>query len=46
MDDTGTRLWLPPLALAGCVRAAMLRDTRGRELNAGQRENFSPPRRW
>jgi AraC-like DNA-binding protein len=42
MDDAGTRLWLPPLALAGCVRAAMLRDTRGRDLNAGQRENFFP----
>lgn len=23
------RLWLPPLALSGCVRAAVLRDTRG-----------------
>ena len=42
MDDTGTRLWLPPLALAGCVRAAMLRDTRGRALNAEQRENYFP----
>ena len=42
MEDTGTRLWLPPLALAGCVRAAMLRDTRGRELNAEQRENYFP----
>jgi AraC-like DNA-binding protein len=40
MDDTGTRIWLPPLA--GCVRAAMLRDTRGRDFNAGQRENFFP----
>ncbi|MDP1901906.1 MAG: helix-turn-helix domain-containing protein [Rubrivivax sp.] len=42
MDDTGTRLWIPPLALAGCVRAAMLRDTRGRDLSAGQRENYFP----
>ena len=42
MEHTGTRLWLPPLALAGCVRAAMLRDTRGCELSAGQRENYFP----
>jgi AraC-like DNA-binding protein len=42
MDDIGTRLWLPPLALAGCIRAAMLRDTRGRELNAGQLDNYFP----
>lgn len=42
MDDPGTRLWLPPLALAGCVRAVMLRDTRGRGLNAVQRENYFP----
>lgn len=42
MKDAGTRLWLPPLDLAGCVRAAMLRDTRGRELTAGQRENYFP----
>ena len=42
MDDTGTRLWIPPLELAGCVRAAMLRDTRGRDLNAVQRENYFP----
>lgn len=41
MDDP-TRLWLPPLALAGCVRAVMLRDTRGRGLDAAQRENFFP----
>ena len=42
MDDTGTRLWLPPLALAGCVRAAMLRDTRGRDLSAEQLDNYFP----
>lgn len=42
MEDAGTRLWLPPLALAGCVRAAMLRDTRARVLNAEQRENYFP----
>lgn len=40
--DAATRLWLPPLALAGCVRAVMLRDTRGRALDAVQRENFFP----
>lgn len=42
MEDAGTRLWLPPLELAGCVRAAMLRDTRGRELTAAERENYFP----
>lgn len=42
MDDVATRLWLPPLALAGCVRAVMLRDTRGRALDAAQRENYFP----
>ena len=42
MDDAGTRLWLPPLALAGCVRAVMMRDTRGRRLGALQRENYFP----
>lgn len=40
--DAATRLWLPPLALAGCVRAVMLRDTRGRALDATQRENYFP----
>jgi AraC-like DNA-binding protein len=40
--DAGTGLWLPPLALAGCVRAVMLRDTRGRGLDAAQRENYFP----
>ena len=42
MDDAHTRLWLPPLALAGCVRGVMLRDTRGRALDAMQRENYFP----
>ena len=42
MTGPATRLWIPPLALAGCVHAAMLRDTRGRELNAEQRENYFP----
>jgi AraC-like DNA-binding protein len=41
-DAPSTRLWLPPLALAGCVRAVMLRDTRGRTLDAVQRENYFP----
>jgi len=41
-DAARTRLWLPPLALAGCVRAVMLRDTRGRALDAVQRENYYP----
>jgi len=42
MDDAGTQLWLPPLTLAGCVRGVMLRDTRGRALNAAERENYFP----
>ena len=42
MDDERTLLWLPPLALAGCVRGVMLRDTRGRRLDAVQRENYVP----
>ncbi|MDG0831793.1 AraC family transcriptional regulator [Pelomonas saccharophila] len=33
---------MPPLALAGCVRGVMLRDTRGRSLDALQRENYFP----
>lgn len=41
-DDPGTRLWLPPLALAGCLRAAMLRDTRGRGLSGAARDNYFP----
>lgn len=41
-EDTATRLWLPPLALAGCVRGVMMRDTRGRGLGAVQRENYFP----
>ena len=42
MQDVGTHLWLPPLTLAGCVRGVMLRDTRGRRLDAVQRENYFP----
>ncbi|MBW8845155.1 MAG: helix-turn-helix domain-containing protein [Burkholderiales bacterium] len=33
---------MPPLALAGCVRGVMLRDTRGHGLSAVQRENYFP----
>lgn len=40
--DEGTRLWLPPLALAGCLRAAMLRDTRGRVLDGAAQETYFP----
>ncbi|MDG0855432.1 AraC family transcriptional regulator [Roseateles puraquae] len=40
--EPSTRLWLPPLALAGCVRGVMLRDTRGRALPAEQRDNYFP----
>lgn len=36
------RLWLPRLSLAGCVRAAMLRDTTGLELTESQRHNHFP----
>ncbi|KQW46203.1 MULTISPECIES: helix-turn-helix domain-containing protein [unclassified Roseateles] len=42
MIDERTRLWLPPLVLAGCVRAVMMRDTRGRQLDEMQRENYFP----
>ena len=40
--DASTTLWLPPLALAGCVRAAMLRCTHGRALSPGERDNYFP----
>ena len=36
------RLWLPPLALSGCIRAAFLRDTRGVPMSAAQRYNHFP----
>lgn len=39
---TRATLWLPPLSLAGCVRGAMLRDTTGARLEAGQRFNHYP----
>ena len=40
--DEGCSLWLPPLALAGCLRAVMLRDTRGRGLNGAALDNYLP----
>jgi len=36
------RLWLPPLVLSGCVRAAMLRDTRGAGLAGDALLNHFP----
>jgi hypothetical protein len=35
--DTISRLWLPRPALASCVRAVLMRDTRGAVLNDAQR---------
>lgn len=37
-----TQLWLPPLALAGCVRATIVRDTRRRNLQGRDLENYFP----
>ncbi len=37
-----TRLFLPPLALAGCLRGIVLRDTTTTVLDAAQRENYFP----
>ncbi|MEK8033522.1 helix-turn-helix domain-containing protein [Ideonella sp. DXS29W] len=37
-----TRLWLPPLALAGCVRGVMLRDTTSAALPPERRFNHYP----
>lgn len=39
---TRSKLWLPPLSLAGCVRGAMLRDTTGARLEPAQRFNHYP----
>lgn len=36
------RLWLPPLSLSGCVRAAVLRDTRGAGLEGDALLNHFP----
>jgi len=41
MND-GARLWLPPLSLAGCVRAGFLRDTRGLGLQAHELDTYYP----
>ena len=41
MDDK-TRLWLPSLALSGCVRGVMLRDTHGRDLTDAERHTYFP----
>jgi AraC-like DNA-binding protein len=40
--DEDTQFWLPPLALAGCLRGALLRDTTGRNLDTAERENYFP----
>lgn len=40
--DPHARLWLPPLALSGCVRAAVLRDTRGAGLAGDALLNHFP----
>jgi AraC-like DNA-binding protein len=40
--DERTSLWLPPLALSGCLRAVMLRDTRGRGLSGSALSNYFP----
>ncbi len=42
LSDATTRLWLPPLALAGCVRGVMLRDTSKARLAPEQRFNHYP----
>ena len=41
MND-GARLWLPPLSLAGCVRAGFLRDTRGLVLQGEELDTYYP----
>lgn len=41
MND-GARLWLPPLSLAGCVRAGFLRDTRGLALAGADLDTYYP----
>ncbi len=35
-------IWLPPVALASCIRAVMSRDTRGVELASEERCNYFP----
>ncbi|MFH7041920.1 helix-turn-helix domain-containing protein [Paucibacter sp. JuS9] len=41
MND-GARLWLPPLSLAGCVRAGFLRDTRSLLLHGDELDTYYP----
>lgn len=36
------RLWHPPLGLSGCLRPAMMRDTRGLALTEAERHNYFP----
>jgi AraC-like DNA-binding protein len=40
--DTSARLWLPRLALGGCVSAAMLRNTQGLDLQGDDLRNYFP----
>lgn len=42
ISNAVARLWLPRLALTGCVRGAMIRDTRGVALADDQRFNHYP----
>ncbi|MDI4634747.1 helix-turn-helix transcriptional regulator [Pelomonas sp. V22] len=42
MKNDGARLWLPPLNLAGCVRAGFLRDTRGLALQDAELDTYYP----
>ena len=35
-------IWLPPVALASCIRAVMSRDTRGVEMASEERCNYFP----
>lgn len=42
MIRASARLWLPPLALAGCLRGVVLRDTRGLGLRGDALDSFMP----
>lgn len=42
MHQPCARLWLPPLSLAGCLRAVLLRDTRGLGLQGAALDSFLP----
>lgn len=41
-QDAGAAIWLPSAALAGAVRLALVRDTRGRTLDEVERLNVYP----